>query len=120
MDKAKTTHEIVHEGNTFRMSVKTLKSYTVGPCEIGGGAVSSEILGVHFEDTMSWDARSPAPEKGQSRKGLRDRWASFAPAGQRAAERAYLRAGSPGAFVCGGEPGRPAHAIACKAYHEPK
>ena len=55
MDKAKTTHEIVHEHNTFRMSVKTLKSYTVGPCEIGGGAVSSEALGVHFEDTMSWD-----------------------------------------------------------------
>ena len=44
MDKAKTTHEIVHEHNTFRMSVKTLKSYTVGPCEIGGGAVSSEAL----------------------------------------------------------------------------
>ena len=55
LDKAACTHEIVHEGNRVHISVKTLKSYTVGPCEIGGGATFSEIAGKRFEDSMSWD-----------------------------------------------------------------
>ena len=68
-DKAKATHEIVHEGNTFRMSVKTLKSFTVGPCEIGGGASFSEIGGALFEDTMSWDGDRLCLRKVNRKKG---------------------------------------------------